>query len=512
MTRAQCIAYHGGTFDLTQAGESFHNLSMMAADIPDDPGWRKFNEPYTVLGTTNVDLVSNFALPNMTVVTITEGVNFTAGHIGLGSKSQLLKQLKQSSLIPSIGFGLNAGSLSAQKARRGNLVLGGFDQASITSPFYDFPMDYPEVLAGRHCPLQIYIQGLELVLQGQESIQLIQEGDGHSACIEPYDNLFRFSQIGLRNFKDATGWSQKTSYDSDDLFVPEPGLLYPAAASFNGSLKFTFRNGFTVTLPNSELQQPLRGLDKAGSYASEPSLAEVKIYKDSVLAGAWVLGKVFLSRVYLAVDYEARKIHLAEVTQSDVTPSPVRFASVDTTCTSSKLSTGLIVAIVLGAVLSLTLIGGLAYMFFSKHKNHKQPKGNPGHMNLSPIQESREAAALMLATDQATHHWTPLTQEIPADRRISELDPASCVYPPASPRENTRQAPGLDISPRAHEHIHESSESRSAHSESHTACAAEREAKSAAVTTPAPLRRSRCNRPHEHRHDCSDPDACLPHE
>jgi hypothetical protein len=71
--------------------------------------------------------------------------------------------------------------------------------------------------------------------------------------------------------------------------------MYPSAAGFNGSLKFTFDDGFTVSVPNHELQRPLRGLDKQGNVALQPNITEVTIYKDSL--AAWVLGKVFLSQV-----------------------------------------------------------------------------------------------------------------------------------------------------------------------------------------------------------------------
>jgi hypothetical protein len=186
MTQAQCRSYHGGTFDLTTAGTSFHNLTT-TKNLPADPGWEYFNhnQGYTVAGGTNLDLVSNVAIPNMTVVVITEGINFTAGHLGLGKSSVLLQQLKDSNMIPSLGFGLNAGSQSSQNPRNGNLVLGGYDSASITSPFYTYPMNYSDTLAERHCPLQVQIQGLQLLLEGQDPIELLGEGDGHAACIEP---------------------------------------------------------------------------------------------------------------------------------------------------------------------------------------------------------------------------------------------------------------------------------------------------------------------------------------
>jgi hypothetical protein len=185
MTKAQCRSYHGGTFDLVAASASFNNVSVTSTKLPSDPGWTKFNPSYTVAGNTNIDLVANIAVPNMTVVVVTEGVNFTAGHVGLGKESVLLHQLKATNMIPSLGFGLNAGSQSIQNPRDGSLVLGGYDSASVTSPFHEYPMNYTDTLAGRHCPLQVHIKGLQLLLEGRSPIQLLGDGDGHAACIEP---------------------------------------------------------------------------------------------------------------------------------------------------------------------------------------------------------------------------------------------------------------------------------------------------------------------------------------
>jgi hypothetical protein len=187
MSQAQCLSYHGGTFDLATAGASFHNLSTSSASLAADSGWSKFNPAYSIAGATDVDLVSDASVPNMTVVVITEGTNFAAGHIGLGKASVLLNQLKDSDAIPSLGFGLNAGSQSIQNPRDGSLVLGGYDAASVASSFYSYPMNYSDTLAGRHCPLQVYIESLQLLLEGvQEPVELLGEGDGHRACIEPY--------------------------------------------------------------------------------------------------------------------------------------------------------------------------------------------------------------------------------------------------------------------------------------------------------------------------------------
>ncbi|KAF2034065.1 hypothetical protein EK21DRAFT_85860 [Setomelanomma holmii] len=176
LTAAQRRSYHGGVFDLRTTGASFNNVSFTSANLPTDLGWNDFNPTYSMAGQTQVDLVANVEVPNMTVLVITKGMNFTAGRLGLGRQSSLLHGLKDANIIPSLGFGLNAGSQSFRNPRDGSFVLSGFDSASLTGPFHEYPMNYSDTLAQRHCPLQVQIKGLQLRLKGQN-----------------YNNVFRIS-------------------------------------------------------------------------------------------------------------------------------------------------------------------------------------------------------------------------------------------------------------------------------------------------------------------------------
>jgi hypothetical protein len=71
------------------------------ANLPTNPGWTRFNPPYSLAGTTDINLVSNTILQNMFVILINEGNNYTAGPIGLGQNSVFLHHLKEADMIPS---------------------------------------------------------------------------------------------------------------------------------------------------------------------------------------------------------------------------------------------------------------------------------------------------------------------------------------------------------------------------------------------------------------------------
>ena len=113
-----------------------------------------------------------------------------------------------------------------------------------------------------------------------------------------YDNLFRFPQTILQSFQENTGWSSDTIADVDpNLYIVEPGLYYPQAEGFNGSLIFTFSNGFTAEIPNDELSNPLRGIDTNGARILQPNISEVNIFYQEAPLGTATIGKVFLSQV-----------------------------------------------------------------------------------------------------------------------------------------------------------------------------------------------------------------------
>jgi len=177
-----------------------------------------------------------------------------------------------------------------------------------------------------------------------------------------YDNLFRLPQTLLQYFQDVTGWSANTTADPN-INIIEPGLFYPQAQGFNGSLIFTIvdRDGgsIEVEIPNNELSNPLRGINKNGARVLQPNITEVGIFFQNALLDSAVLGKIFLSQVryplslysiyvlhkatntagilqvYMAVDYAAREFILAPISSEDTAPNLVFFNSSLGTCAKS---------------------------------------------------------------------------------------------------------------------------------------------------------------------------------
>lgn len=186
-TLDQCRSRRGGLLDVAALGSSFVPIATSSL-VPDD-GWRKImapSQPFQQAGKTTLNLLSDASI-EMPVAIVTEGQNHTTSELGLGLNSVFLQSLVDAGLISAQVFGLNAGSQSTAQPRDGSLVLGGYDQASISSHFTEYPMDYPLLkdISLRVCPLQVKIRKLILRPAGGEDITLSDEGSDIDACIEP---------------------------------------------------------------------------------------------------------------------------------------------------------------------------------------------------------------------------------------------------------------------------------------------------------------------------------------
>lgn len=93
-----------------------------------------------------------------------------------------------------------------------------------------------------------------------------------------------------------TNWTEDMVTPTD-LYVVEPGLLYPENVGFDGSLVFSLEKGLEVEIPNEEMQHSLRGLDTNGQMQLSNGTIEVNIFTERVLLNKAVLAKAFLSQV-----------------------------------------------------------------------------------------------------------------------------------------------------------------------------------------------------------------------
>jgi hypothetical protein len=258
----------------------------------------------------------------MVEVVETASNNHTATHLGLAERSVFIDALYSAGMITSHSWGLNAGSQSLLYPRSGSLVLGGYDQAAILGAFTTYDI-YDASLGQRYCPLQIQIQTMSLRFSDTDSKTIVSTDYPLPACIEPYDNLFRLPsnliEIVEGIYGSATGYGGATTPIPDpadpSILDLEPGLIYPylsnSTAKFAPTMSITLNNNFSVEIPWYELVQPLHGLAPNGSRVTNTNFTEVQIYQTADPEEAAVLGKIFLSAVYLHVNYDLGIFQLA---------------------------------------------------------------------------------------------------------------------------------------------------------------------------------------------------------
>ncbi|KAK4447975.1 hypothetical protein QBC34DRAFT_302262 [Podospora aff. communis PSN243] len=240
--------------------------------------------------------------------------NHTNSHLGLGQGSTLLRYLKDSGYIRSRSWALDTVSSQLKAPRKGALILGGYSEWDFAYPWWHhYTINSPDsVQPGRHCPLAVVVSEISVTINGTTRLVLQEPA---KACIEPYDRLFRLpsAQLGLlrNHIEDLTGLRSAAALDSRRIFTPELGLAYETSSSINASLSLRLSDGFSIHIPSEEFEQPLRGLNVSGAPAVNDSLRELQVLGLPSGDDVVILGRAFLSKALLSVDYDTNSFRLA---------------------------------------------------------------------------------------------------------------------------------------------------------------------------------------------------------
>lgn len=181
MTSAQCRSRRGGFITRSAVpNATTDGLALL------NPGWINLENIIQYAADATLQLVTNTV--TMVEGLITQGQQSTASHLGLAEKSTLLQALKDAGMIGARSWGLNSGSQSVLFPREGSLVLGGYDEASLSGPFFEYKIAEPNLLNNRPCPLQILVSRLTLNIDGadqNDSYDLIDTASKLPFCVEP---------------------------------------------------------------------------------------------------------------------------------------------------------------------------------------------------------------------------------------------------------------------------------------------------------------------------------------
>lgn len=409
LTNAQCLSRRGGGIKVGTSGQPDSAYALQTASTAtfaaSDEGWKKIMEPdppfpAAVLATLHLQGRDSI---DMTAGLIESGNNHTTTHLGLGDRSVLLSSLVSAGKIAARSFGFDAGSQSYSAPRAGGLVLGGWDDGARAGTEVRFDMaEYKEnhqLNGKRTCPLQVTIASMVLRPAGGDGTTDynlgIEPAHPQQACLEMYDNYPRLPANVLKNlkdgFRDLTGYQEQpirytatspTATPSsnglarqlEQIYVLEPGLIYPStnlSNTFNGSLVIMLaKSNFTVEIPNEELFNPVRGIARDGTRVVNDNFTELAVYQDPAPEDAAVLGKLFLSRAYLYVDYDKGEFTLTQAATSGRTIL-VATGDDDGACgNGSGWSRVTIALVAVVAVLALALLGVVAYWLVRRRRKN----------------------------------------------------------------------------------------------------------------------------------------------
>ena len=156
---------------------------------------------------------------------------------------------------------------------------------------------------GRSCPLSVKMTDITLLSpDGGNETSLKDFSTTITACIEPYDNHFRWQAGMIEKWKTLTGFDQQlldpyTTSDQGLAFI-EPGLPYEKSKAQGWQLRITLEGGYQTTITYDEMTRDLEGWNKNGVLERVPDISNVAILNIPIREDETpTLGKIFLSRV-----------------------------------------------------------------------------------------------------------------------------------------------------------------------------------------------------------------------
>jgi len=241
------------------------------------------------------------------IVVENKTVGDSAG-LALGTNSSFLRAVVNAGLIPSMSWGLGAGSRSVERPTPGDLTLGGFNRSWISdeSEFRTF-----QISKVTGCPLRVTVEDIVLGIPGNKGTSLFDSPfERYSACINPFQSRFGLTPRMISQIMNLTG---------HEPVVGDPDGIWYDGDKAPKSLGLTVKlDNLTSTTPSYELWSLKRGtaVSTTGSYSILSNTTYGIGVKSNFDFAAGketeiLLGAIFLSTMYLVVDLDAGIFKLA---------------------------------------------------------------------------------------------------------------------------------------------------------------------------------------------------------
>ena len=377
-------------------------------------------------GTDSLQIFTHYFENNPAVATnITDarvefvnGGSVNPGVLGLGSASTILQRLQDNGLIAgrTLSFYLGTSMARAAGMVNGSITFGGHDSGRFQKPVHTYDMD---LSSADYLPITVSDIVLDDPLNPKvHNVSLMHSEESFEGRITSDQYPMTLPHAITQRFMSTLSAEPSDSSDGS-LRLTRP---------FNGTMTIVLSDGFQVTLP-SETVYNISGL------------SPVAASNNSTLNGPFYLSAAWLGQVYLMLDYESSKFHLAQVIQKNayVIPSTFCPGSVPEPYDYSRkaspfLKHGLI-GVVIGAVVGGSALITLAVALFlgwrSRRVNGRQMQrwakeekawGNSkaDSVELSPLREKNRGMAASFNEQSA---YAPVSVPTPyggVERAVSE--------------------------------------------------------------------------------------------
>lgn len=216
--------------------------------------------------------------------------------MGLGPSSDFLNATVGTGVAPTTSLGIWPGSRSVENPVDGLLVIGGYDSARVSGEFTQFQ-------SFQNCFTCAEIVELNYTSSTGSTSLFSNSSEVLQVSFEPFERSLPVPQDIFENFMDASG----------GYFDSGQGLIaYPRGNPPEGNLSIVLQNGYSSTIPASELFISPRTYGNNGVYSiSNDSIlvSHVKNTSDPRYVPSW--GIPFLTMNYLVVDYQTGHFRLA---------------------------------------------------------------------------------------------------------------------------------------------------------------------------------------------------------
>lgn len=318
--KGQCESIRGGFYNQSESTTWRPEPDLKNSNISrEELTWDHFNKEADLPNGLRIEGIRNigyddirirgskeFTLQGAGIALNQRGNQSNAGMLGLGLDSVFLDDVVAQNRSASRSWGLDAGSRSSTQSRGGELVIGGWNEGRVDGDWTEFPVGSMDG-GVRWCPLSVQIKELILISPDQVTEKNLKEfSNTITACIEPYDNHFRWQAGMVEKWKTLTGFDEGLvdPYTTGDqgLTFTEPGLPYEKSKVEGWDLRITLEGGYGTTIKSDEMTRDLQGWNKNGNMERVPGISTVAILNTPIDEDETpTLGRAFLSRVSAAI-------------------------------------------------------------------------------------------------------------------------------------------------------------------------------------------------------------------